>query len=138
MRKKCPYKCAVQATCFLLLWKQISPRCKDNRKGLKKNMSVIIYGTVVTPLPGLLKSLMDFIHAYGILKRKLNHFNINFSFSWYYIYHEHLFILLGFCTGKCWKDFILLHIPFLQWHTSIHAWHFLANICVQNHKLVAM
>lgn len=39
-------------------------------------MSVIIYGTVVTPLPGLLKSLTDFIHANGFLKRKRNHFNI--------------------------------------------------------------
>lgn len=46
MRKKCPYICTVQATGFLLLLKQLSPGYKGNRKGLKKNTSVITYGTV--------------------------------------------------------------------------------------------
>lgn len=50
----------------------------------------------MTALPGLLKSLMNFIHAHGILKRKPNHFNINF------------FLLLTLCIS--WTSFYITGI----------------------------
>lgn len=72
-----PYKCAMQATHFLLLLKQCTPEFKNNRKGIKKKISIAIYGTVVTTLQVLLMSLMDFIHMHVTLKRKLDHLNIH-------------------------------------------------------------